>query len=136
MNEVDEPHGKILELDHVQLTMPAGEESRAREFYAGVLGIAEKPKPRHLAPRGGVWFESGAIKVHLGVDAAFRPARKAHVAFLVVGVRAIAARCRNAGYEVVDDEPLEGYDRLYVYDPFGNRLELMEPKGQQESRQA
>ncbi len=130
MSKADKPHGRILGLDHVQLAMPAGEENKARAFYRGVLGIPEKPKPPHLGQRGGVWFESDTIKVHLGVDATFRPARKAHVAFLVVGVRDIASRCRKAGYETAEDEPLQGYDRLYVYDPFGNRLELMEPNGE------
>ena len=28
---------------------------------------------------------------------------------------------------IVDDEPLEGYNRVYVSDPFGNRIELLEP---------
>lgn len=117
----------IVRLDHVQLAMPADRESDAVAFYEGLLGVPHVPKPPHLAARGGCWFERGDLKVHLGVDAAFRPARKAHPAFTVTGLRALAERLSAAGHRVVDDEPLDGYDRVYVDDPFGNRIELMQP---------
>lgn len=117
---------KIYAIDHVQLAMPAGEEEKAREFYRDVLGIEEMPKPPHLARRGGVWFERGSLKIHLGVEKDFRPAKKAHPALLVEGLNELVEKCRTAGYEVVSDEPLEGYERVYVSDPFGNRIELME----------
>ncbi|WP_426571864.1 VOC family protein [Aquihabitans sp. McL0605] len=117
----------IIRLDHVQLAMPAGREDEAVAFYAGVLEIPHVAKPPHLAVRGGCWFERGDLKVHLGVDPDFRPATKAHPAFLVDSVRGLAAAVLAAGLKVIDDEPLEGYDRVYVLDPFGNRIELMEP---------
>lgn len=107
--------------------MPAGGEERAIAFYEGVLGMSHVLKPPHLATRGGCWFEDGDLKVHLGVDAAFSPATKAHPAFIVADVRGLADRITAAGHRVVDDEPLEGYERVYAYDPFGNRLELMQP---------
>jgi len=116
---------KLVAIEHVQLAMPAGAEDRARAFYGGVLLLREIPKPPHLAKRGGVWFESEGVKVHLGVDPDFRPATKAHVAFLIEGLPDLVARCRDAGCAVTTDEPLEGFDRVYVSDPFGNRLELM-----------
>jgi catechol 2,3-dioxygenase-like lactoylglutathione lyase family enzyme len=119
---------RVLEVEHVQLAMPAGEEDKARAFYNGVLGIQETPKPPHLAVRGGVWFEEAALKLHLGVEKEFRPAKKAHPALLVEGLDELIEKCRAAGYEVVSDEPLEGYHRVYVSDPFGNRIELMEPE--------
>ena len=116
----------VIGLDHVQLAMPVGGEDVATAFYDGVLGITRVPKPAHLAARGGCWFESGDLKVHLGVDADFRPATKAHPAFIVDDVMALARAIAAAGHEVVDDEPLEGYRRVYVHDPFGNRIELMQ----------
>jgi catechol 2,3-dioxygenase-like lactoylglutathione lyase family enzyme len=119
---------RIRAIDHVQLAMPAGEEARARAFYEGVLGLSEQPKPPHLASRGGAWFERGSLRIHLGVDKDFRPATKAHVGFEVDDLPALVERCRAAGHRVVDDEPLDGYERVYVEDPFGNRLEFMEPK--------
>lgn len=119
--------GTIRAIDHVQLAMPAGGEIAARAFYADLVGIPEQPKPAHLAVRGGCWFESAAVKIHLGVDADFRPARKAHPALVVDGLAALVNRLAAAGVRVVDDEPLDGYDRVYVDDPFGNRIELMEP---------
>ncbi|MDR6624040.1 VOC family protein [Caulobacter segnis] len=115
----------ILAIEHVQLAMPAGEEDAARAFYRDLLGVAEKPKPPHLAARGGCWFEDGPVKIHLGVEADFHPARKAHPALVVDDVWALAKRLKAAGVRVVEDEPLEGWDRVYADDPFGNRIELM-----------
>ena len=118
---------RITGIEHVQLAMPRGEEQRARDFYSGVLGISEVPKPPELAKRGGAWFENQFLKIHLGVESDFRPARKAHPALLVEGLHSLAAKLREHGYAVIDDDALEGYFRVYVSDPFGNRLELMEP---------
>jgi catechol 2,3-dioxygenase-like lactoylglutathione lyase family enzyme len=114
-------------IDHVQLAMPAGEEAAATAFYEGLLGITQVPKPPHLAARGGCWFEQPGLKLHLGVEADFRPARRAHPALLVSALGDLVGRLRGAGVVVVSDQPLEGYDRVYVDDPFGNRIELMEP---------
>ena len=117
----------IYGLDHVQIAMPAGEEAAARAFYGAVLGMTEVPKPANLAKRGGVWFEAGSLKLHLGVEPDFRPARKAHPALLVRDLAQLMERCREAGVEPTTDEPREGYERCYITDPFGNRIELLEP---------
>jgi catechol 2,3-dioxygenase-like lactoylglutathione lyase family enzyme len=119
---------RIERLDHVQLAMPAGGEDLARAFYQGALGITEVSKPPHLAARGGCWFETDALKVHLGVEIDFRPARKAHPAFIVTDLPALVRQLTAQGYRLVEDQPLEGYERRYVDDPFGNRIELMERK--------
>ncbi len=118
---------RVVRIDHVQLAMPAGREAAAVAFYEGLLGIPQVPKPPHLAARGGCWFESDGVKVHLGVEAEFRPARKAHPALLVEDLAALVERLAEAGVPLRDDEPLDGYDRVYADDPFGNRLELLEP---------
>jgi catechol 2,3-dioxygenase-like lactoylglutathione lyase family enzyme len=125
---------KVIRLDHVQLAMPAGGEPLARKFYQEALGILEVPKPPHLAKRGGCWFEQGELKIHLGVEADFRAARKAHPALLVEGLPALEKKLRSCGYAVKDDEPLEGYSRIYVDDPFGNRIELLEPTADRPSK--
>ena len=116
----------VTGLDHVQLAMPTGREAEARAFYEGLLGLREVPKPPPLAKRGGCWFERGSAKVHLGVEAEFLPARKAHPAFLVDDLAALAESLTRAGCALRTDEPLEGYDRVFVHDPFGNRIELMQ----------
>lgn len=113
-------------VDHVQLAIPRGGEDQARPFYVDVLGLTELPKPPELAARGGAWFAAGPVQLHLGVDPEFRPATKAHPAFRVSDVRAIERRARARGYRVAEDEPLPGFDRIFVYDPFGNRIELMQ----------
>jgi catechol 2,3-dioxygenase-like lactoylglutathione lyase family enzyme len=107
--------------------MPAGRENEARAFYQGMLGLAEITKPPHLAARGGCWFENGAVTLHLGVDKNFVAARKAHPAFIVDSLAALEAKLKQAGYKVSEDEPIEGCDRRHVDDPFGNRIELIEP---------
>jgi catechol 2,3-dioxygenase-like lactoylglutathione lyase family enzyme len=117
----------ISGLHHVLLTVPAGSEPALRNFYGGLLGMTEIPKPRALAARGGVWFRSGTAELHLGVDAAFRPARKAHPGLLVDDLDGIVARLAEAGRTVRPDDLLPGYRRCYVDDPCGNRLELLTP---------
>ena len=118
----------ILALDHVQLAMPPGGEGEARAFYAGLLGLPERDKPAPLRARGGCWFERGSVRVHLGVEDGFVPARKAHPAFWVDDLAVLAARLAAAGHPTRADMPLDGHDRLYVNDPFGNRIELMQTK--------
>ncbi len=117
---------RVYAIDHVQLAMPANQEQQARAFYSEILGLAETPKPPNLAKRGGLWFEQGELKIHLGIEQDFRPAKKAHPALLVEGLSELIERCKAGGYEVTGGEPLEGYNRAYVADPFGNRIELME----------
>jgi catechol 2,3-dioxygenase-like lactoylglutathione lyase family enzyme len=114
-------------IDHAQVAIPRGGEERARAFYDQLLGLPEQPKPPELARRGGCWFESEVVKLHCGVEQPFSPAKKAHIAFRVDDVRGLAQRARAAGYEVVDDDLLEGHERIYIYDPFGNRLEFLRP---------
>lgn len=117
--------GALVALDHVQLALPPGCEAQARAFYAGLLGLAEVAKPTPLAARGGVWFEASGIRLHLGAEDPFRPARKAHPAFRVAGLEALRARLEAAGIVIEDDDALPGELRFYAADPFGNRLEFM-----------
>jgi catechol 2,3-dioxygenase-like lactoylglutathione lyase family enzyme len=121
--------GGVLGLHHVQLAMPAGHEDDARAFYAGLLGLVEVQKPEELRGRGGCWFRSGggAVELHLGVEDDFRPARKAHPALLVDDLDALRGTLTAAGVEVVDDVQLRGHRRFHAFDPFGNRLELLQP---------
>jgi catechol 2,3-dioxygenase-like lactoylglutathione lyase family enzyme len=117
---------RVLAIDHVQLAMPSGGEDAARAFYCGVLGLEETPKPAALADRGGAWFRLGSVQLHLGVDAEFRPARKAHPALRVEDLNGLVERCESAGYAITRDAPLPGVERVHVTDPFENRIELLE----------
>jgi len=112
-----------LTIDHVQVAIPVGAEETARQFYGGVLGLHEVPKPPALAVRGGCWFEAGAIRLHLGADADFTAGRKAHPALVMRGLRSfVDAR----GLDVRWDDEIPGTVRCHVFDPFGNRIELIE----------
>ena len=118
----------VLRVHHIQLAMPAGGESAARSFYAGLLGLTEVDKPEHLRARGGCWFEIGRdLQLHLGVDEPFRPAAKAHLALVVADLEATRTALEGSGFPVVEDTPLAGFVRFYTADPFGNRLEIMAP---------
>ncbi|MEO8752564.1 MAG: VOC family protein [Casimicrobiaceae bacterium] len=121
----------VYGIDHVQLAMPAGGERAARRFYGELLGLVEIPKPANLAARGGAWFRCGALQLHLGVEAEFRPARKAHPGLLVRDLPALLAALGAAGFEVkYDPEPVAGFDRAFTADPFGNRIELVQAHAQ------
>jgi catechol 2,3-dioxygenase-like lactoylglutathione lyase family enzyme len=123
---IDYPFAAI---DHVQLAMPAGAEERARQFYSGVLGMQEVPKPTELAKSGGVWFQSGNVQIHLGVELDFRPARKAHAALRCVSYDDFIHKLRRAGVKITPDDRIPGVRRCHIEDCFGNRIELMEGIG-------
>lgn len=122
------PKGAVRQLHHVQLAMPEGGETEAEAFYTGLLGIPRVAKPDHLEARGGCWFEDGDVRIHLGVEADFGPARRAHPAVIVDDLAALRSVLGEAGVDVHVDQPLPEYDRFYASDPFGNRLEFLQPK--------
>ena len=110
----------LRDIDHILLAMPRGGEDAAREFYGCLLGMTEIEKPENLKSLGGIWFTLGDREVHLGVEDEFRPARKAHVAFLVQDLKALETSLRAARHAVIGDESLPGYERFHSTDPFGN----------------
>ena len=117
---------RIYGVDHIQVAIPSGSEPDARSFYAGVLGLDEIPRPAELASKGGMWFQIGPTQLHLGVEAEFRPAKKAHPALLVEGLDDLIALLEGNGYRTRVAETLSGTRRVFVDDPFGNRIELMQ----------
>jgi catechol 2,3-dioxygenase-like lactoylglutathione lyase family enzyme len=112
-------------IDHVQLAMPPGEEEKARTFYGGLLGMTEVPKPPELAKRGGCWFESGDVQIHVGVENDFRAAKKAHPALRCRDYSSLVVRLREAGVAVNEPDDIPGVRRCHMHDPFGNRIELV-----------
>ncbi|MWA11660.1 glyoxalase [Streptomyces sp. BA2] len=118
----------MVAVDHVQLAAPPGSEVALRAYYVDVLGMKEIAKPPALAARGGCWFRAGAVELHLGVEAGFRPARKAHPGLRVRNISAYAERLAARGAEIVWDDALPGHRRFYSKDTVGNRLEFLERK--------
>ena len=113
-------------LDHVQVAIPPASEDLARSFYNGALGLEELEKPASMRAAGGAWFRVGGAELHLGVEADFQPARKAHPGLRVTDADAIAERCSAAGIPIQWDDRYPGVRRFYVHDPFGNRLEILQ----------
>jgi catechol 2,3-dioxygenase-like lactoylglutathione lyase family enzyme len=113
-------------IDHVQLAAPVGCEDGARRFFGELLGLDELEKPEALKGRGGVWFRVGAQQLHVGVEADFAPARKAHPALSVSGYEELQNRLRAAHVQLTDDNTIPGLRRCYTTDPWGNRIELVE----------
>ena len=116
----------IAGIDHVQIAAPPGCEAAARSFYGALLGLEELPKPEPLRARGGVWFRAGSQELHVGVEEPFAPARKAHPGFVDSDLNALRGRLDAAGVIYVGDDKIAGVDRLFVNDPFDNRLEIRE----------
>jgi catechol 2,3-dioxygenase-like lactoylglutathione lyase family enzyme len=114
-----------LALDHVQVAMPAGGEAAARDFFGGLLGLDEITKPAELAARGGCWFALGSLQLHLGIDADFRAATKAHVALRSEALADLQQRLTGAGHVTIADTPVDGRARFFTADPFGNRIEFI-----------
>lgn len=110
-------------IDHVQLAMPVGGEGLARQFYVGVFGLVEVPKPPVMAARGGCWFGAGPVRLHLGAEAGFVPARKAHPALVLRDLRTFV---ESSGLAATWSDEIPGTVRCHVDDPFGNRIELIE----------
>ena len=121
------PH--IAGIDHVQVAIPPGSDEAARAFYGGVLGLTEIPKPAPLNASGGLWFQTGASQLHIGGQAGFVPARKAHPAFVIADFEAYCALLRERGVEVREEVQVDGRRRAGIEDPFGNRVELIEAAG-------
>jgi len=128
VSDATEPGYRLAGLHHTQLAIPAGAEPVVREFYGDVLGMAELEKPPVLAARGGCWFRSGGLEIHLGVEQDFRPAKKAHPGILVGDLDALAKRLDTRGVAVEWDDNFPGHRRFYASDPLGNRLEFLEPE--------
>jgi catechol 2,3-dioxygenase-like lactoylglutathione lyase family enzyme len=116
----------ILSLDHVQLAIPVGGEARARSFYTGILGLREVAKPASMADRSSMWFAAGLVNLHLGIEEDFHPAKRAHPALVVDDLDETVAACERAGLPTRSDTSFNNFRRVHVFDPFGNRLELME----------
>ncbi len=116
----------IKRIDHIQLAAPLGSEDEARSFFQGVLSLDEVEKPHELKKNGGVWFSNGHIHIHVGIEEPFLPAKKAHPAFEVSDIDALASHIIEKGVSIQEDNRLPGAKRFYVNDPFGNRLEFLE----------
>jgi catechol 2,3-dioxygenase-like lactoylglutathione lyase family enzyme len=118
---------RFARIDHVALAMPVGHENSARSFYCGILGMRELEKPRELSARGGAWFQSGEVQIHLGVDPHFAPAKKAHPAIRVRAYDEFVSSLEAADIRIQTDGVFaDGGRHCYLDDPFGNRLEFIE----------
>jgi catechol 2,3-dioxygenase-like lactoylglutathione lyase family enzyme len=118
----------IVRIDHIQIAAPKGCESAAREFYGSILGLAEIEKPAALGGRGGCWFRCGDQQLHIGVESAFQPAKKAHPAFAVANLDKLRESLITHAVKITDDDSLPGTRRFFAHDPWGNRIEFVEVK--------
>lgn len=117
----------ILGINHVQITVPKGGESQAREFYCNLLGLVEIEKPTPLKANGGFWLKAGSLQVHIGVeDNPYRNETKAHIAFEVKSIEIMRELLQSNGVSVKENTPIKGFERFDIRDPFGNRIEIMQ----------
>lgn len=118
---------RIRHVDHVQLPIPFGGAAQARAFYEAALGLQELRDPLLDRP-GTLRYSLGWQRLDLSEGRYTGVAPQAHLALHVDDLGALAHRLRSAGI-ALDDAPLHDQQRLYVEDPFGNRLELIETQG-------
>ena len=117
---------KLTQLDHVQIAIPQGGEPKAIDFFGRLLGLHQVEKPKELRGRGGCWFEADTFLIHAGIDHEFTSATKAHLAFCVDGLDALADLLASEGFPTSWDETFSDRKRFYSEDPFGNRIEFIE----------
>ena len=118
----------IIGIHHVQITISPTDEAAARAFYIDLLGLAEVEKPDSLKGRGGFWIQAGGRQLHVGVeDGVDRRRTKAHVAYQVNDLNAWRERLTAASIAPLESVPIPGFDRFECRDPFGNRLEFIQP---------
>jgi predicted enzyme related to lactoylglutathione lyase len=115
--------GSLTAVDHVNLSIPPGAEEVADAFYLGIFGLSSRPKPAEI---GGRWYVGSGFEIHLGSDPSFSPASRAHPAFRVVGLADLAERLKAGGAKIDEEYRESRLVRAFTYDPFGNRIELME----------
>lgn len=113
-------------IDHIQLAAPKDSEAIAKNFFNRILGLQEIEKPEALKKKGGVWFEFGNYQIHIGIEEPFAPAKKAHPAFEIENLEALKAHLTKSNVHFTADTDLPGANRIYIHDPFGNRIELLE----------
>jgi catechol 2,3-dioxygenase-like lactoylglutathione lyase family enzyme len=119
----------IQRLHHVQITIPSDATDQARAFYCELLGLREIPKPESLQARGGFWLELSGQELHVSLeDGVHRHTTKAHLAYQVDDLEFWRSRLSDAGCQILEGVPIPGFDRLETRDPFGNRLEMIQPK--------
>ena len=119
----------IVRLNHVQITVPKAAEEQARQFYCGVLGLQEIEKPESLKGRGGFWVQVGMMQLHVSIEEGVdRSTTKAHVAYEVDDLPAWQEKLTATGVKMAESVPIPGYDRFEARDPFGNRIEFLQPK--------
>jgi len=117
----------ITGIHHVQITIPVGQEAAARQFYCGLLGLPEIPKPESIQAHGGFWVQAGDRSLHIGTeDGVNRHATKAHIAYQVDNLNTWRTRFTAEGITFAEDIPLPGFDRIKCHDPFGNQLEFIQ----------
>jgi catechol 2,3-dioxygenase-like lactoylglutathione lyase family enzyme len=121
----------VVELSHVNVTVPAEVEAAAKEFYGTVLGLRQIPRPAGPRQNIGAWYELGGVQLHLSVEEKVaNAASDRHVCYVVADIAVAERHLRNAGTEIIPDpRPIAGVKRFYVRDPGGNLIEIAEDKG-------
>ena len=117
----------LVEINHIQITVPGSAEEASKHFYREVLGLEEIPKPASSKARGGAWFRQGPIEVHLSVEAAATEnhSSRRHICYLVADLTEAELQLRSAGIQIIPDaRPIDGWKRFYVRDPGENRIEI------------
>lgn len=109
-------------LDHILICIPEGTTTQARTFYGDVLGLNEIPGNH---PGGAMWFRLADIELHVREEAG-NSYSKRHPAFEVMNLADAQQELDRKKVPVEYSSEIDGRQRLFFRDPFGNRFELLQ----------
>lgn len=109
-------------LDHILLPIPSGKRAEAQAFYTGVLGLQEVPGEH---PGGALWFSIADIELHLREEDGGIYSKR-HPAFEITNLDEAKTELQNHGIELTYSSEIDGRQRFFFHDPFGNRIELLQ----------
>lgn len=117
---------ELVRFHHVQICIPIGQEDAAKDFYLGQLKFKEIPKPHSLVANGGFWLMAGNIEIHIGVEKMDRVTSKRHIALEVKDIEQARRYLEDRNVRIQEEKKIPGIRRFSFFDPFGNRIELLE----------
>ena len=116
---------QLIRLNHIQICIPTGKETEARNFYANLIGLTEIPKPQDLIKNGGLWFQAADIQLHIGTENQINKSKR-HPAFEVADINSARLHLKKHGVKIKEEIQVPGQIRFSFIDPFDNRIELLQ----------
>lgn len=123
-SEADRP--QFLGVHHVLVGVPPDQKEPAHQFYEDVLGFVPVASPLESGSTGNLWwYECGNAELHVSLVPDYRANIRPHVAIRIANLPAFRERLARHGIETKLDYSYMGCWRIYLVDPWNNRLEFI-----------